>query len=184
MDVGCGINCGDPRLQIDWTYELSQKGDGVILADEKSQGMSSESQRSKWLHIHPAQSFQHNLTNFADNCFTQFMCRNLQFSKTELHFARDNARRDSWRLVKTSSWWTKYIQLKYWKKYSIIKRTSSVNQWKVFTELSFSYLVSQQHLSWVKPRQAQKQTLDTPLRQDCCHMGLWRYCTCMWQALA
>ena len=92
----------------------------------------------------------------------------------------------AWFVLKTSSWLTKYsvgIELKYWKKYSIIKRTSSVNQWKVFTELSFSYLVSQQHLSWVKPRQAQKQTLDTPLRQDCCHMGLWRYCTCMWQAL-
>ena len=44
MDVGCGINCGDPRFQIDWTYESSQKGDGVILADEKSQGMSSEVQ--------------------------------------------------------------------------------------------------------------------------------------------
>ena len=57
MDVGYGINCGDPQFQIDWTYESSQKGDGVILADEKSQGMSSESQRSKWLHIHPAQSF-------------------------------------------------------------------------------------------------------------------------------
>ena len=55
------------------------------------------------MHIHPAQSFQHSLTNFADNCFTQFMCRNLQFSKTELHFARDNARRDSWSLVRAQN---------------------------------------------------------------------------------
>ena len=54
-------------------------------------------------NIHPAQSFQHSLTNFADNCFTQFMCRNLQFSKTELHFARDNARRDSWSLVRAQN---------------------------------------------------------------------------------
>ena len=74
------------------------------MADEKSRGLSEAQVIAYSMNIiHPAQSFQHSLTNFADNCFTQFMCRNLQFSKTELHFARDNARRDSWSLVRAQN---------------------------------------------------------------------------------